>query len=136
MQPALDANKLATLKKKLLEAKDLTEIADYFLNDLGNDAAFARSGEPIEDQRFLAALGQVVARTVGAKVGMLRGTPVRVAEHRLVHGAFDFGKWTIMMFYFDDVEQGFLALGDERGPDRFARFSLVASPDGKPIKVH
>jgi hypothetical protein len=45
-------------------------------------------------------------------------------------------KWTMMMFYFEDVEQGFLALGDEKGPDRFVRFSLIASPDGKPFMVH
>ena len=132
MEPA----KVATLKKKLLEATDLTEILEYYFAEFGNDPAFARSGDPLDDNRFLTALGQAVLCTVGEKAGILRGTPVRVAEHRLVHGAFDLGKWTIMMFYFEDVEQGFLAVGDARGPDRFTRFSLVMPPDGKPIQVH
>jgi hypothetical protein len=32
--------KIATLKKKLLEAKDLTEILEYYFGELGNDPAF------------------------------------------------------------------------------------------------
>jgi hypothetical protein len=131
----MDASKIAVLKKKLLEAKDFHEIVEYFFEQFGSDAAFARSGKPMNDQRFLTALAQVAATTTGEK-GAFSGTPSRVAAHRLVHGAFTFGAWTVMMFYFEDVEQGFMALGDDSGPSRFTRFSFVATPDGQSPKIH
>ena len=132
----MDAGKIATLKRKLIEATDFGEIADYFLDNLGNDLAFMMSGERYADTRFVTALAQAVTAASGSDGGVFQGTPRRMAEHRLVHGAFTFGPWTGMMFYFEDVEQGFLALGDEQGPSRFCRFSLVESPDGKPITIH
>src|SRR5262249_5696058 len=105
--PGMDPGKVAKLKQTLLEATDFHDIVAYFFQEFGNGAAFARAGGPMNDERFLMAPGQVAARTVGAKIGVFRGTPARVAEHRLVHGAFTFGTWTVMMFYFEDVQQGF-----------------------------
>lgn len=132
----MDAAKLATLKKKLLEATDFIEIADCFVEDLGNDPEFARSGKPYNDKRFLTALAQATSRALGGKTGVFQGTPRRIAEHRMVHAAFTFGDWIGMMFYFEDVEQGFMALGDQEGPNHFVRFTLIATPDGKPPTVH
>ena len=36
----MDPTKVATLKKKLLEAKDLTEIVEYFFEEFGNRASY------------------------------------------------------------------------------------------------
>lgn len=132
----MNAAKLATLKRKLIEASDFTEIADYFIEDLGNDRAFALSGKPYHDKRFLTALAQATAGALGGKTGVFQGTPRRIAEHRLVHGAFTFGEWIGMMFYFEDIEQGFMALGDQEGPNHFVRFTLVGTPGGKPPTIH
>jgi len=129
-------DKLPTLKKKLLEATDFSEIVEYFFEELGNDPAFARSGEPTSDKRLLTSLAQVAARTAGT-TGVFSGNAFRITYHRFVHGAFSLGKkWTIMMFYFEDLEQGFMALGDDSGPSHFTRFSLIDSPDGKPPRLH
>jgi hypothetical protein len=132
---ALDPRKIATLKQKLLLATDFTEIVEYFM-ELGNDFAFIESGEPWSNPRFVAALGKAMSAATGGEGGVLETSPRRVAEHRLVHGVVEMGKWVGMMFYFEDVEQGFLALGDESGPSRYIRFSLIESPNGKPVTVH
>lgn len=132
----MDAAKIATLKRTLIEATDFDDIVEVFLEDLGNDMAFIESGKPYSDKRFLTALAQAADAAVGGGGGVYQGTPRRVKEYGLIHGAFTFGKWTGMMFYFEDIEQGFMALGDVRGPSRFARFSLVAKPDGKRVPIH
>lgn len=132
---ALDPSKIATLKQRLLQAKDFTEIVEYFMA-LGNDPAFITSGEPWSNERFAAALAKAVLAAIGGPGGVFRTSPFRVAEHRLIHGVVEIGKWVGMMFYFEDVEQGFVALGDESGPSVYVRFSLIESPDGKPVTVH
>lgn len=133
---ALDPKKIAALKRKLLEATDFTETAELFLDDLGNDLAFVSSGKPYHDRTFLTALAQAAAAARGTTGGVYKGTHRRIAEHRLIHGGFTFEGWTGMMFYFEDVAQGFMALGDEQGPSKFVRFSLITSPDGKVVKIH
>jgi len=40
------------------------------------------------------------------------------------------------MFYFEELEQGFVALGDESGPSLYVRFSVIEPPAGKAITVH
>jgi hypothetical protein len=129
-------DKLPGLKKTLLDATELSDIFEYFFNELGSDHAFARSGEPTTDPRLLTTLAQVAARTAG-EAGAFEGTACRIASHRFVHGTFTLaGKWTAIVIYFEDLEQGFMALGDEGGPSRFTRFSLVASPDGEGPAIH
>src|SRR5262245_53709712 len=108
-------DKLPTLKKKLLEATDFTEIVEYLFEELGNDPAFARSGKPTSNKRLLTTLAQVAASTVGT-TGVFSGQAFRIASHRFVHGAFSLGReWTIMMFFFEDLDQGFMAIGDDSG---------------------
>lgn len=133
---ALDAAKIATLKRKLIEATDFEDIVEFFIEDLGNDMEFVLSGKPYSNERFLTALAQAAAAALGLKEGVYQGTPHRVPEHRLVHGAFTFNEWTGMMFFFEDLDQGFLALGDAHGPSRYCRFSLVQKPDGKTVPIH
>jgi len=128
-------DKLPALKQKLLEATDLSDIVQYFFDELGNDVAFAKSGEPTSDKLFMTTLAQVAARTAG-EAGVFQGTACRIASHRFVHGVFSLGKWTAIMFYFEEIEQGFMALGDEQGPSRFTRFSVIPTPDGQRPKIH
>ncbi len=132
----MDATKLATLKKRLLEAKDLTQIAEYFFDEFANDPKFALSGKPYTNERLVQALGQVVLKLTGQKAALMTGKCRRVEKHRLVHGYFDFGEWTLLMFYMEEVEQGFVALGDQSGPSIFGRFSLIEPAGGKPIVLH
>jgi hypothetical protein len=129
-------DKLPGLKAKLLEATDFGEIFEYFFTELGNDAAFACSGEPTQDRLLLQSAATATARTVG-EAGAFVGTLQRIASHRFVHGAFSFGDtWQVLVLYFEDLNLGFLAIGDASGPSRFTRFSVILSPDGKPPKVH
>jgi len=132
----MDPGKIATLKRTLVEATDFTDIADIFLEELGNDLAFINSGKRYSDKRFLTDFAQAAAAVSGTPTGVFEGKLKRVAEHRMVHGAFTYGEWTGMMFYFEDLQQGFMALGDETGPSRFSRFSLIPAADGKGITIH
>ncbi len=133
---ALDPKKIARLKRTLIEATDFTEIAEVFLEDLGNDMAFIESGKPYSDKRFLTTVAQAAATTVGTNEGVFQSSPRCVAEHQLIHGAFTYSEWTGMMFFFEDLEQGFLAIGDDQGPNQFCRFTFVVKPDGKNIVLH
>ncbi|MFO0762471.1 MAG: hypothetical protein U0359_38890 [Byssovorax sp.] len=129
-------DKLAGLKTTLLEATDLSEIFEHFVEELGSDPSFARSGEATKDEPLLKAAATAAAQSTG-EAGAMVGNAFRIRSHRFVHGSFSYGKkWQLILLYFDDVKQGFLAIGDEEGPSRFTRFSVIATPDGKRPKVH
>jgi hypothetical protein len=129
-------NRIVALKKKLVEATDFDEIAELFLEDLGNDLAFMKSGKRYSDEAFVTALAETAAAVLEIPVGVYQGTLRRVARYRMIHGAFTIGEWTAMMFFFEDLDQGFLAAGDAEGPSRFVRFSFIPKADGKKIPIH
>lgn len=132
----VDPAKIAMLKQKLVESTVFREILDYFFTHLGEDL-FTRAGTPIHDAPLMRVVARTAALLVRAKsLTIVAATTLRAAEHRLVFGTLSFGKWTGLMFYFEDLERGFLALGDNRGPSLFTRFSLTALPSPKRTDLH
>jgi hypothetical protein len=132
----MDLSKLATLKAKLVEANDFSQLAAYFFDEFGEDPSFAMTGEPMTDMLLSGFFGQVAVKMVGGRTMALRPRFVRIAEHRFVHGAFTLDQWTGMMFYFEDIERGFMALGGESGPTHFGRFSLIKTPAGRSVQLN
>jgi hypothetical protein len=70
---------------------------------------------------------------VGEKARVSEPFLLRLATHKLIHGAFVLGNHVGTVFYFEDVEKGLAAFGalDSEGPSQVARFSLVKGPGGK-----
>lgn len=121
----VDSTKIATLKHTLVHATEFSEIADVFLNDLGNDPEFINAGDCYKDTNLATVVARTAAAVARTSVSVFKGDFMRIAEHRMVHGAFFLGAWSGMMFYFEDIDQGFIAVGDMRGPTQFVRFKAI-----------
>lgn len=120
--------KIPTLKHKLVNATAFSEIAEYFLADFGGNPDFVRASDPSEDQVLLQGVAQIVSRMVGGRAGALEAHMYRVPEAKLVHGSLGFAEWMGVVFYFEDLERGLLALGKILGPTQFVRFSMTEVP--------
>jgi hypothetical protein len=129
----VDLGKLATLKKRLLEATDFFEVYGYFMEHFGQEPELRTLGEPLQDPTLIAVLEQVGARTVGVRARITEPFLLRLAEHHLVHGAFVLGTHLGTVFYFADIDTGLAAFGaiDSDGPNQLARFSVAKVPVGK-----
>lgn len=123
----VDPNKIETLKQTLIKATEFTEIAEVFLDDLGNDPAFFNAGEQYDDKTFASIVARAAAAAAGTTVAVFVGHFMRIPEHRMIHGAFDLGAWSGMMFYFEGIDKGFIALGNTKGANHFLRFTALPS---------
>jgi hypothetical protein len=101
----LDA-KVAQLRKLLMTAKELDEVAEYFHEQLVPDEAFITCGARASNPRLLTALQAVLERV--APDGKL-GTPliIRLDQQALYHGYTSWGVGHVVFFYFEQLDVGF-----------------------------
>jgi hypothetical protein len=133
-----DLQKLAKLKRLLVEATDFFEVYGYFMDHFGQTPELMTLGAPLRDATFVEVLGVLGSRVVGQQARITRPFLLRWAEQKLIHGVFLLGDHVGSVFYFEDIEQGLSAFGakDSEGPSQLARFSLVSAPTGKSFTLH
>lgn len=126
----MDLNLLATLKDKLLHAKNFSEVWHYFFDHFGEDAEFIALGERIRDTFLEAVLDQVAQQIFGKKVPVHEMLLTRLAEHQFIHGGCIINGKLANVVYFEDVQVGLFALIMSVQPSdtRMARFSGRAMP--------
>lgn len=131
----VDFKKLDPLKQILIDAKDFTDVYEYFMEHFGSKPEFAMFGEPFTDRNFVKVLAQVGTHLLGKKTRLMEAYLVRLAEQKFVHGAFTFGKHQGNVLYFEDIEKGLAGFGklNSTGPSDLVRFTLVQFPGGKKL---
>jgi hypothetical protein len=125
----MDLSKLATLKTKLLSAKNFGEVTGYFLDHFGDDPAFLKLGEPITDEFLEQVLGQVAGQLFHKAVVIHGLRLVRLPEHEFVHGGFGVEGKIGTLLYFEDERKGLIAIAWSLSPPetKYARFT------GRPV---
>ena len=134
----MDLGLLKTLKEKLMRAKDLSEIMDYFLTHFGEVPEFLDLGAPTQNIRLEALLERVLGQMFDEEVSLVQVLLVGLPEHRFTHGGcFANGK-LVNLFYFDDVHVGLAAVAWslKTGETKFARFSDVTVRAGQDPSVN
>jgi hypothetical protein len=117
---------LGVLQEKLQHATDYDQALYYFLEEFAGDAAFMQQCEPDESLHLVAALTQVVAKTVGKEMPLQNSHVFRLAQFRFSHGNAAVGERVVLFFYFDAVDTGLMALiPGMQGEAEVARFRLT-----------
>src|SRR5689334_3081874 len=98
----MDLSQLATLKTKLLTAKNFGEVTGYFLDHFGEDPAFMELGEPIRDEFIEQVLAQVAGQIFQRMVVIRNIRLVRLPEHEFIHGGFMVEGKVGTLLYFED----------------------------------
>jgi len=123
---------LQTLKKKLLNDKELAPLYNFFLDHFGENRSFMELGAPVELPLLEAIVAQI-AEQMFPRGGDIVGLHLtRLADERFVHGAFFKGGRIGGVFFFEDGQTGLVALSD-LAPSievKYARFSAkIQAPD-------
>jgi hypothetical protein len=125
----VDLSKLATLKAKLVTAKNFGEVTGYFLDHFGDDPAFLTLGQPTTDDFIEQVLAQVAAQLFQRDVVIQDLRLVRLPEHEFLHGGFHVGGKIGTLIYFEDERKGLISIAWSLSPPetKYARFS------GRPV---
>ena len=126
----MDLSQLEDLKKKLVTAKDLSEVGNYFFDHLGEDSDFLDLGKPGRNavlEAFIAALGRQLC---GGKCTITKLLLIQVPGTHFIHGGCFLNGRLANVIYFDDIEVGLLCLVPTKpgGDTVFSRFSAQALP--------
>lgn len=130
----MDLSLLATLKDKLVHAKDLADILDYFLTHFATDREFIAQGEPTRSI-FLEAIVKEIGKELFRKDVDVTGLLLtRLPDHQFIHsGGMIEGK-LITLLYFEDLQMGFMAIiwSERTNETKMVRFSgkrLASRPE-------
>jgi hypothetical protein len=125
----VDLTKLATLKAKLLTAKNFGDVLGYFLDHFGDHPAFLDLGEPTTDEFLVQVLAQVAGQLFGRSVAVRNIRLVRLPEHEFIHGGFSVEGKVGTLIYFEDQHQGLISVAWSLSPPetKYARFT------GRPV---
>lgn len=124
---------LGLLQEKLQHATDYDQALYFFLEEFAGDAAFIQQCEPDEALNLVAALTQVVGKTLGQATPLQNSRVFRLAQFRFSHGNAAVGDRVVLFFYFDDVDTGLMALiPGLRSQAEVARFRLTGGLAANP----
>lgn len=126
----MDLSRLATLKAKLVQAKEFSDIWTYFLDHFGEDPAFHALGERTRNG-FIEAIFDNVAKAMFN--GKIEGRDVlltRLADHLFIHGGGIFGSHLVNVIYFEDIQVGVVIVVKpfSKDPQQYIRFTGPLTP--------
>ncbi len=128
----MDLNRLATLKDKLVSAKDFAPVWTYFFDNFGEDPAFIALGERTHSPFLEAVLQQVGRALLQKDVTLTDVLLTHLPEHQFIHGACVINGALANLIYFEDVHVGALAVVTSVSPGetKMVRFT------GRPLHGH
>jgi hypothetical protein len=126
----MDFSLLPTLKQKLIEAKQFSDIMEYFFDHFGDDPAIMNLSEPTRDAVLEQALAQSVKAEFAGKSGAVRLDMrlLQVRDHNFIHGGVTVAGRIGTVIYFPDIEMGLLALSAAPGSNETKFYRFRASP--------
>jgi hypothetical protein len=121
----MDLALLATLKDKLVNAKNFSQVWEYFFDHFGEDAEFIAQGERARDSFLEAVLAEVGKELFGRPVRLTNLLLTRLADQHFLHGACAMDGRLANVLYFEDIRVGLLAViaSFTPGETKMVRFS-------------
>ena len=125
---------LNSLRKKLLEEKDLSKVWTYFMDNYGENPDFHEQNIPSEPNellnQFIVQIGeQIFQRSFKA----VKITLFKVPNQHFIHGAVFFNGLPGNVIYFEDIHVGLLSVTKSllTMETMFSRFTAAQVPPKK-----
>jgi hypothetical protein len=137
---AMSAEKVASLRRKLMAEKDLAKVWKYFLDTFADSPGFMKAGAACEckelDER-MELVGRHVYGKAGARVSDQAWAEVRECEGvavELIHGACRVEGKLATAIWFPELSLGVAGFPGGGGKMQYARFKPadIASMPAKP----
>lgn len=128
----VDLSLLTSLEQMLHEAKQFSDIWDYFLAHFGENREFIALGERADDEVLEQVLQQVGRQLFGREVRVREMRLKRIPEYRFLHGSVLLEGKLASVIYFEEPQKGVLAVfwGSPASKVKYVRFTGRALYDG------
>ena len=110
---------IATLKEKLMQAKDFYAVQNYYLDHV---AVLVGKGDTVTDTMLEEVVRQSSRAAVKGEVRITNMLIKRVAEHGFLYGGFLVSGRPASVFYFEEIQTGLLAVVGEGNASVVSRF--------------
>lgn len=112
------------LKKRLVEAKDFSDVWNYFFDNFGENEAFMALGKPALCPQLEAILKQAGANAFKGEEVKIHSTSFFFFEEQaFLHGAYTINGKFAGVLYFLDLQIGLAGITlSMAGPTEFCRF--------------
>ena len=128
-------DRVAKLKKILVDAKDFSDVFNYFMDHLGEDPGFLMLGRRGESELLTKIVTRIARQVLGKKVELDSMLVVEIPELQFIHGTGTVQDWIFNMFLFVDSDIGLVAMvpsSEKKGRLNYmCRFSAYWDHDGK-----
>src|SRR4051794_5566498 len=104
----MDLALLDTLKQKLHEATEFSDVWDYFLTNFGEQEEFIELGQRASDQFLEMVLAQVGQQLFGKTIRVSNMLLTRIPEYHFIHGTVTLQGKVTSAIYFEDIHKGLL----------------------------
>jgi hypothetical protein len=130
----LTSARIQDLKRDLGALDDFGQLMCRFFDCVEADPALVTDAEVHRSRDLRRLLEEVASSLLGRPARASGGELLRVARHRMVHGACWMAGLPATLVWFEDLRQGLMAIVMGDGETRFARFTQldaagVDSPD-------
>jgi hypothetical protein len=102
----MDPSLLATLKQRLVNATDFSDVWTYFLDHFGEDPAFLALGERTRHDVVETLLVQTAKKLCRLDVPAANVLLTSLPEHQFIHGGIFAKGHMINVLYFGDIFMG------------------------------
>ena len=106
----MDLSQLGTLKEKLAEAGQFSDVLDYFLTHFGEKPAFIALGERARHPFLESILAQIGGQIFPGNIIVSNLMLTRLAEQQFVHGGCAINGCLATVIFFEDVQLGLLSV--------------------------
>ena len=118
----MNLNLLEELKQKLSQAKNLSSVWSFYLDNFADYQEFTDLGEPTENPLVEAAVTQICQQMYGREIAVRDLLLIRLADYQFVHGPFLVGGRMGAFIYFEDKQMGLVAVA-EVSPSQEVKYS-------------
>ena len=129
----MDLSLLLTLKKKLHEATEFSDVWEYFLDNFGEKPGFHKVGKRCDpDPILVQAINEICKILQYGSMRLDRTLLISIPEYGFVHGStiIDYNPSSIL--YFPAIHKGMLSICvmDKAPETKYVRFTSRAYYDG------
>jgi hypothetical protein len=127
----MDLSLLSVLKERLIQAKQFSEVWEYFMDHFGENRQFLVLGERVRHALLEDLITQMAKKLCDVDVKVEDILLKSLAEQQFFHGGVISPQGEMInVLYFDDIDMGTLAVASIRSPmTTVARFSVRLAPD-------
>lgn len=118
---------ISRLKQKLITAKDLGSVWEYFWDYIDEHPDFMQLGSPARHRFLEKVLREIGRKAFDKRVRLTKPMLIRLPKYRFIHGSCQLNGHLASVLFFEELQMGLVAIviSDYPGETQIVRFTSL-----------